>query len=166
MTDNRDLDRVYLAIGKFQVNWSMFEYDLYLFTKIIYANCESKIIPAKFPDGIAGKIKLLNRVLKEEPRLSEIRSDGLKLIKSLWRHRDLRNLIVHGTISNIKNSSTLTFLVPPEIGAGPLKRAKRVRVELSQIEKEAQEMEIGAMDLGWFSGGFQEALPIPPGSHP
>jgi hypothetical protein len=25
MPDNRDLDRIYLAIGKFQVNWSVFE---------------------------------------------------------------------------------------------------------------------------------------------
>lgn len=166
MSDNQDYHRVYLAIGKFQVNWSMFEYELYRFTKIIYANC-SNFIPAKFPDGIAGKIDLLKRVLKKEPRLSKISTDGLKLTKALWRHRDLRNLLVHGSIVAIEpSSSTLTFLRPLEIGKGPLKRAETVQVELSQIETEAQEMEDRSLEFGFFVGGFETALPNPPGSHP
>lgn len=164
MLDNRDLDRVYLAIGKFQVNWSVFEYELYRFTKIIYANCPT-FIPAKFPDGIAGKIALLKRVLKKEPRLSGISADGLKLTKALWLHLKLRHLIVHGSIAHIENSSTLTFFRPLEIGDGPLKRAERVQVELSQIEMEAQEMEYRSLELGFFGSQFEDAFPIPPGSH-
>lgn len=162
--DSRGFDRVYLAIGKFQVNWSVFEYELYRFTKIIYANCRS-FTPAKFPDGIAGKIKLLERVLKEEPRLSEITEDGLKLTKALWHHLERRHLIVHGSIAHIENSSTLTFFQPLEIREGPLKRANRVQVSLSQIEKEAQEMEDRSIDLGYFVAQFESALPNPPGSH-
>ena len=151
-------------MGKFQVNWSVFEYELYRFTKIIYANCRS-FTPAKFPDGIAGKTKLLERVLKEESRLSEITEDGLKLTKALWRHLKLRHLIVHGLIARIENSSKLTFLQPPQIGEGQLKRAKEVEVELFQIEMAAQDMEDHSIDLGFFAAGFQDALPKPPGSH-
>lgn len=166
MPDNRDLDRVYLAIGKFQVYWSMYEYEMYRLNKIIYVNYPRNSLPKKFPDGIADKIALLERILKEESKLSGIATEGLKLTKTLWQHLELRHLIVHGSFFCITPPSTLTFSKPPQIADGPLKRAKQIEVELSQIEMAAQEMEDLSIDLGGFETEFQETLPNPPGSHP
>lgn len=151
-------DALYLAIGKFLVNWSVFEYEMYLLVKIIYANCQS-LIPDKFPDGIAGKIKLVERALSEEPRLSGIADEGRKLINDIWIHLELRHVMVHGSAAYTENSSRVTFFRPLEIGTGPLKEAKHIPVELSQIEKEAQEMEDGSLELGFFSTHFKSALP-------
>lgn len=162
---DRNFDAVYSAVGKFQVNWSVFEYELYRLAKIIYANCKGDLLPARFPDGIAGKIKLVERALTKEPRLSAIATDGQALTKDIWRCLDLRHLMVHGSIVHIENCSTVTFLKPPQIGEGPLQRAECISVELSQIEKQAQEMEDRSFELGYFVAQFESALPNPPGSH-
>ncbi|MCS6316761.1 MAG: hypothetical protein H8K05_03065, partial [Nitrospira sp.] len=56
--NDRQFDALYLAIGRFLVNWGQIEYEMYRCTKMIYVNCAAPMLPEKFPNTIEGKIHL------------------------------------------------------------------------------------------------------------
>lgn len=153
---DRQFDALYVAIGKFLVSWSHIEYEMYRCTKMVYVNCAAPMLPEKFPSTIEGKIHLFENALSKDPRLSDMTLDGRKLTAHIWRHRDLRNDLVHSAISGIENASTVTFLRPPK--TGPAGRSQRKQVNLALIEKHGQEMEALCFALGCFVAQFERAL--------
>lgn len=154
--NDRQFAPLYLAIGRFVINWGQIEYELYRCTKMIYANCPAPILPEKFPHTIEGKIHLFDNALSKDPRLSDLRERGQKVTSHIWRHRDLRNDLMHSAISGIEDASSVTFMRPPK--GGPAGRSQRKQVRLALIEKHGHEMEALCFELGYFVAGFQRAL--------
>lgn len=154
--NDHQFDALYLAIGRFMVNWGQIEYEMYRCTKMVYAKCAASILPKRFPNSIANQISLFTKALSKDPRLSDLTKDGHKLTGRIWQHRDLRNDLMHSSISGILNAATVTFMRAPE--RAPEETAIQKQVELKDIENQGKEIEAFCFDLGYFVPQFERAL--------